>query len=461
MQGNQRTNPEFRFTIKLTGPKGPQATVKRQSRGREQAEEATTLLAMEQSEAIALHPAKRTVSRRRRSSRPMLIVIILLLLVGGGIFSVINDLIPLRITFPSLASATITITPDSWRLQKSYDLQAVTTPPVAAQQQIPARILSFTTDEQSITVPASGTGTAPATYASGTLTFQNTLSKEQTVPAGTVFIDKNGIKVANEQDAHIPGTQLLVDGTILAGTITVPAHALVSGDKGNIQQSDFNGTPSYISGITVENTTPFFGGQEQQTYHYVQQSDIDGAANTLQTTLTQKARTALLSKMSPDERLIDQIQYTRSVSSLYKAGETVGGSITVTVKVSSIGEVYNQRLAQTIVASQLQAEETRTLTTQYKLAGPITAQVISFKKLDTQGITSLRIQAQGLWIYQIADSKLQAMVRQIAGKRKNAAEAILQHGPGVKTAQIDLSLFAGNTLPQNLRQITLHEASTP
>src|SRR5207302_916732 len=204
-----------------------------------------------------------------------------------------------------------------------------------------ARILSFTTDEQSITVPASGTGTAPATYASGTLTFHNTLSKEQTVPAGTVFIDKNGIKVANEQDAHIPGAQLLVDGTALAGTITVPAHALASGDKGNIQQSDFNGTLSYISGITVENTIPFFGGQEQQTYHYVQQSDIDGAAHTLQTTLTQKARTALLSKISPDERLIDQIQYTHSVSSLYKAGETVGGSITVTVKVSSIAEVYN------------------------------------------------------------------------------------------------------------------------
>jgi len=391
----------------------------------------------------------------------MLIVIILLLLIGGGLFSVINDLIPLRITFPGLASATITITPDSWKLQKSYDLQAVITPPVAAQQQIPARILSFTTDEQSITVPVSGTGTAPATYASGTLTFHNTLSKEQTVPAGTVFIDKNGIKVANEQDAHIPGAQLLVDGTALAGTITVPAHALVSGDKGNIQQSDFNGTLSYISGITVENTIPFFGGQEQQTYHYVQQSDIDGAAHTLQTTLTQKARTALLSKISPDERLIDQIQYTHSVSSLYKAGETVGGSITVTVKVSSIAEVYNQRSAQTVVASQLQTEGTRTHTTQYKLAGPITAQVISFKKLDTQGTVSLHIQTQGLWIYQIADSKLQAMVRQIAGKRKNAAEAILQHGPGVKTAQIDLSLFAGNTLPQNLRQITLHEASTP
>jgi hypothetical protein len=51
------------------------------------------------------------------------------------------------------------------------------------------------------------------------------------------------------------------------------------------------------------------------------------------------------------------------------------------------------------------------------------------------------------------------MVRQVAGKSQKAAQTILEHQPGVKKAQIDLSLIAGNTLPQNLHQITLHEAS--
>jgi hypothetical protein len=466
-QANQRTETEFKFVIladgKPTGPKGPRAIVMRRRRAKKPSpgqNRATALLPTEQPEPITLTPVKQAISQRRRSSWPILIVSMLLLLLGGGFFSVSNSLIPLRNTFPGLASATITITPDSHRLQQSYDLQAVTTPPIAIQQQIPARLLSFTTDAQSITVPASGTSTIPATYASGALTFQNILSKEQTIPAGTVFIDKNGIKVTNEQNADVPAAQLLPDGNVIAGTITVSAQALAPGDKGNIQQLDFNQIPCYIAGITVENTAPFFGGQEQQTYHYVEQSDIDHAVNTLQKTLAQKGRTALLRKISPDEQLIGQIQYTHSVSSPYKAGETVGGNITVTVAVTCFGEVYNQQLVQTMIASQLQAEGTRTFTADYKLVGPITTKVVSIKQLDLQGTFSLRFQAQGLWIYQIPNSKLQAMVKQVAGKSHNAAQAILQHEAGVNKAQIDLSLIAGNSLPQNLHQITLHEALT-
>jgi hypothetical protein len=463
-QANQETNTEFRFVIladgKPTRPKGPRAIVMRQRRARKPINgqtRATALLPMERPEPLMLYG----VSPRRRSSWPILIVSILLLLIGGGFFSMSNALIPLRNTFPGLVSATITITPNSHQLQKSSDLEAVTTPPVATQQQVPARLLSFTTDTQSITVPASGTSTIPATYASGALVFKNILSTEQTISAGTVFIDKNGIKVTNEQDAGIPAAQLLFNGSVIAGTITVPAQALVPGDQGNIQPLDFNGIPSSISGVTVENTAPFFGGQEQQTYRYVEQSDIDHAANTLQKTLAQKGRVALLSKMLPDERLINQIQYTRSVSSSSKAGETVGGDIIVTVSVTCFGEVYNQRLAQTMVENQLRAEGTSTLTAEYKLVGPISAQVVSIKQLDLQGTISLQIQAKGLWVYQIPESKLQAMVKQVVDKSKKAAQTILEHEAGVKKAQIDLSLIAGDILPQNPRQITLYEALTP
>ena len=457
-QANQRSNTEFGFVIatdgKPTRPKGPRAIVMRQRRARKLTHgqtRGTALLPMEQLEPPSVSP-------RRRSSWPILTISILLLLIAAGVLSANDTLTYLRKTFPGLVSATITITPDSYQLQKSYDLEAVTTPPVATQQQVPARLLSITTDTQSITVPASGTSTIPATYASGALTFQNIVSTEQTIPADTVFIDKNGIKVFNKQDAVVPAAQLLLNGSVAAGTITVPAQALAPGNQGNIQAFDFNGTSSSISGVTVENTEPFSGGQEQQTFHYVEQSDIDHAANTLQKTLVQKGSTALLSKISPDERLINQIQYTRSVSSSSKAGEIVGGDLTVTVSVTCFGEVYNQRLAQTMVESQLQAEGAGKVTAQYKLIRPI-SQVVSIKQLDLQGTISLRIQAKGLWIYQIPSSELQAMARQIAGKSKKVAQTILEHDAGVKKAQIDLSLIAGNTLPQNLHQITLHEVS--
>ena len=459
-QTNQRTNTQFRFVIladgKPTRPKGPRAIVMRQRRGRKLTHKQTRVPPMEQPEL----PTPSSISSpRRRSSWPIVTISILLLLIAGGVFSLNDVLAYLRKTFPSLVSATITITPDSYQLQKSYDVEAVTTSPVATQQQVPARLLSFTTDPQSMTVPASGTSTIPATYASGALTFQNTLSTKQTIPANTVFADKNGIKIINKQDAIIPAAQLLFNGSVTAGTVTVPAQALAPGTQGNIQPFDFNGTPSSISGVTVENTEPFSGGQEQQTYHYVEQSDIDHAANTLQKTLTQQGRTALLSKMSPDERLINPILYTHSVSSSAKAGEIVGGDVTVSVSVTCFGEVYNQQLAQTMVASQLQAEGNSKLTAQYKLIRPISAKVVSIKQLDLQGTISLQIQAKGLWIYQISNSELQAMVRQIAGKSQKAAQTILEHQTGVKKAQIDLSLIAGNTLPQNTRQITLHEAS--
>lgn len=458
-QANQKSNTEFRFVIatdgKPTRPKGPRAIVKRQRRARKLTHGQTRGTALPPTE----QPGPPSISPRRRSPWPILTVSILLLLIAGGAFGANDALTYLRKTFPGLVSATITIMPDSYQLQKSYDLEAVTTPLVATQQQVPARLLSFTTDPQSITVSASGTSTIPATYASGALTFQNIASTEQTIPANTVFIDKNGTKVINEQDAIVPAAQLLFNGSVAAGTITVPAQALAPGTQGNIQALDFNGTPSSISGVTVENTEPFSGGQEQQIFHYVEQSDIDHAANTLQKTLTQKGRTAFLSKMSSDERLINQIQYTRSVSSSSKAGEIVGGDLTVTETVTCFGEVYNQRLAQTMIASQLQTEGTSKLTPQYKLIGTISAQVVSIKLVDLQGTISLQMQAKGLWIYQIPGSELQAMVRQVAGKSKKAAQTILEHDAGVKKAQIDLSLIAGNTLPQNSHQITLHEAS--
>src|SRR5690349_2429514 len=176
-QTNQRTNTEFRFVIpadgKPTRPKGPRAIVMRQRRGRKLTHRQTRVPPMEQPELLI---PSRVSSPKRRSSWPVVTVSILLLLIAGGVFNLNDVLTYLRTTFPSLVSATITITPDSYQLQKSYDVEAVTISSVAIQQQVPARLLSFTTDPQSMTVPASGTSTIPAAYASGALTFQNTLS---------------------------------------------------------------------------------------------------------------------------------------------------------------------------------------------------------------------------------------------------------------------------------------------
>jgi serine/threonine protein kinase len=225
---------------------------------------------------------------------------------------------------------------------------------------------------QSQTANASGTKQVPATTATGRLTVYANFNSQMSYPAGTVFTGKSGIPVVIDTDLNVP------DSNSNPVVVSVSAHAQSAGSNGNIpahdiDQSDFAGwscssfgastlsviiPTSITQGVGLSTTMrpdmplsgggyyvicnhqAFTGGQDAQTYSVVQQSDIDGAANSLMTQLTSSAQAALSAQMHSNEHVISPPQCKSSTASDHSAGD-VTGQVTVTVTMTCTDEVSN------------------------------------------------------------------------------------------------------------------------
>ena len=161
------------------------------------------------------------------------------------------------------SSAKVTITQAAYELTDNYIFTGVT-----------HSISQVKT--QSITVPATNVVLIPGRNATGILTFHNTQNPctvTRVIPAGTVFTDSHGISVVTD---HI--------STLGASCIaTVAAHAVKIGPAGNIGAHDIKQT--YHTTIIVDNPSAFAGGQFDQSYTTVQQSDINQAASSIAGTI--------------------------------------------------------------------------------------------------------------------------------------------------------------------------------
>jgi len=402
--------------------------------------------------------SNRTRRQRGRSLRVILRfwpLAVLLLLLGGSVLGVLSGYIPLAHLFPGITSATITITPDSKHLQSTYTITAVLSQPDETQPQIQARFLSATTPPQTQTVAALGHGTLPATQAQGFLTFYNALPYEQKVPAGTVFTDDKGIQVANSENVVIPAAQPPTEGFV-----TTPAHALLAGADGNIPALHFNFLPCCHDGVTVENIDAFQGGQNQQAYTYIQQSDIDNAARSLLPALLRRGESALRAQILAQERQAAPLSCLPLITSNQPAG-VQADRVTVTVKVTCTGEVYNQQAAQ-LLAENLFKKDGGTMSgPNYTLSGPVKTTITGVTQVDTRGIVLLHVLTAGRWVYQFYTAQKDEIIRSVAGENAQRAQSILAQQRGVGKARIDLFLAAENMLPENPRQITLVLQSPP
>ncbi len=378
--------------------------------------------------------------------RWLIVTLILLLLLAGLVLSAIVDIGPLPQFFPG-DSATITITPNSTVLQKTSTISAVTAVPDSAQLQVAARFLFATPPTQTSTVQATGTGITPPQQAHGLLTFYNALPHAQTIPAGTVLSDNNGVQIVSDQAAMIKPAQPPMEGTA-----EVAAHAATPGVSGNIPVHDFNATACCNPGITVKNEQAFNGGQNQQIYSYVQQSDIDNAAQTLTSSLTANGQQAVQEQMLQSDQLVGPPQCKPLITSTAAAGARVA-EVTVSATASCLGEVYNQQAAQSLAASQLKHAAQQTPGTAYALQGNISTRIISAKVTDASGTVLLHIQASGTWIYQFQGNWSRPLAMRIAGKNIHTATTLLQQQTGVKQAHIVINGLLHNTLPTNQSNI--------
>jgi hypothetical protein len=352
------------------------------------------------------------------------------------------------------SSATIIITPDSKDRKNTYSIFAVTGTPDPSKRQVKARLLSFTTHAQNQKVTASGIGHRPAVAAQGTLTFYNALPSTQTIPAGTVFTDTNGIKIANDQPAVIPGANPPTEGTV-----TVTAHAVNAGANGNIPAQDFQAIPCCAPGVTVGNTQAFTGGQDAQTYTYIQQSDIDNAVNSLKRSLIPGGQEGLQRLILPQEQSARPAECMPIATSDAAAGDQAQ-SVTVAESVTCVGEVYDQQAAFALAANLLKMEAASEIGTNYALAGHIVATTQETTLTDPNGSVLVSVQAVGKWVYQFNDVRKKSLMQLVAGKSMREAQSLLARQAGVRKTSIQVSGGIGNLLPTDPLRINIMPQST-
>jgi len=352
-------------------------------------------------------------------------------------------------------TATVTITPKSIVAQNKYVITGITSgQPDISKRQVSARLLSFTTQPQSKTVSATGFVNTPATHATGTLTFVNGSFAPYGVTAGTIFTDAHGVQIANDILAYIPAA----DPNTGFGRVTVPAHAVTPGSRGNIPAFDFsNMICCGNSSVEVSNTVAFTGGQDPQKYIAVQQSDIDNAAKALKQPLLQSALSSLNGLKHPNEQFVKTPTCTTNVTSNHQAGDRAT-SVTVTVTATCSGEVYDQLSARTIAADLLKTETDKS-NPGFALTGNILTTIIQ-ATADKSGKVTIVVDAKGLWVYQFNNAQKSQLAALIVGKTQAQATAILAAQPGV--GKIDgISISSGNTLPTDPSKITIVVQNVP
>lgn len=340
--------------------------------------------------------------------------------------------------------ATVTITPTSKDVKDTFVIFGVTGTPDPSRRQVQARVLSSTSTEQR-TVPATGVEQTSGERAIGVLTFINVSSSDITIP-GSVLTGTSGVQITFTGPVTVPANPPI---TAVAG------YAVSIGTSGNIAALDIDG-PCCVANdqIFVKNTTAFSGGQDAQTYTFVQQSDIDGAADALEPLATQNAQAGLQQQMYANEAAVNSPQCTLEITSNHVAGDKAS-NVTVTVQVTCTQEVYDQQAALSMAVNLLMQEAANNLGPDYALVGNVKSTVTQVTMTNPQqGTLSLFVTAEGIWVYQFSTAQKQALANMVAGKSKADALALLVQQPGVSQAEIAIS-GGGNTLPQDPHHILI------
>jgi hypothetical protein len=286
------------------------------------------------------------------------------------------------------------------------------------------RLLSPITLSQSQTVLTTGKGHQDARQATGSVTFYNGLFTSQTVATGTIVTGSDGLQVITDQAAAIPA-----GNPPSYGQVSVSAHALNAGVKGNIPAYDINHV-CCTNAVLVKNTTAFTGGQDERDFQTVAQRDIDTAAAPLQTTLVQRLQAAMQTRLGQDETL-QRFPCTPAVRPDHQPGQEAA-HVQVTVSATCTGIAYNSDALRDRVTQLLATQAGKQFGTGYRLQGNVQVQVAQASSQPAR--ITLTVTCQGVWVYQLSTQEEQQIKRLVAGKTKQQALHTLGHLPGIQGA---------------------------
>src|SRR5262249_16002668 len=152
----------------------------------------------------------------------------------------------------------------------------------------------------------------------------------------------------------------------------------------------------------------------------VQQSDIDTAANDLETTNMPAAVSIVQPQLANNEQLVGSPQCHPQVSANHKAGD-IADAVTVTVVFSCNGEAYGRGAAEKIAAQELIEQAKRDIGDAYVLSDQIVAIVkdASISDASQSSTVTVVVDARGTWILQLSTGQQWAWASSLTGKTKH------------------------------------------
>src|SRR5712692_217169 len=315
------------------------------------------------------------------------------------------------------ATVTVTLVPKSEQLMATGRLQL-------------GRILPPITLSQSQTVQTTGHGHQDAKQATGTLPFYNGQFQSVTIAAGTTLTGASGVQIATDQDATIPAESQTIPPTL--GQVTISAHALVPGIRGNIPPGDIN-QRCCASSLLVQNTTSFHGGQDERQYQTVLPQDIEQTATPMKATLAQSMQRAFQGQHTPTEH-VQLLPCTPTVTADHQIGAEAK-QVQVTVSQTCRAVAYNNDILLHRATALLSQQALKELGTGYSLLGDAHV-TITQATMTTHTPVVVSFTCSGTWVYALSQTAQQHIKTLIVGKTKQQALQLLRSLPGVQSVTI-------------------------
>ncbi len=402
---------------------------------------------------------------RKRGARPWLLIaaaaLLLLALIGGSVLAYS------RLAGPSTSStnrnsvtapsgATVTITPKSSALQKTYSITAVPGTPDSSQRQIGEQQISVTTPAASSTVNATGTAYTGGSYAQGVVDVYNfDTTKPLNLAAGSSYPSNAGCApsatIVLDADVTLQAAPAVGDATM---TSNIPMHISPKG------KAPGGCSPEYIMGSCSSSPCTEIAahivtdGTDPQPQTVVAQSDIDNAAAALEQNNQPNADQEIAGQLQSGQQAVGgTAQCSPNVTADHAAGDAAS-QVTVTVTFTCTGAAYTTKDATDLAAQLLKNDAQSAPGAQYAPVGQITSAITSASP-GNQGTENLVVSASGAWAYQFSTTDQQNLAALIVGKTAQEARQTLLAQPGVADVAIQITSGSGQTLPTNAREITI------
>jgi hypothetical protein len=306
-------------------------------------------------------------------------------------------------------------------------------------------LTSTKTNQKQVNV--TGKRDIPAKQATGTLMFRNGAAKEQTL---NPMFHVNGVTVVLDRSVTIPAAD---PNAGVLGLAQVGAHIVEAGP--NLPANSISGFCCTADSTISVSSSAFTGGQAEEHYTYLQQSDVDNAFNEVDRSSLQKAtRSDLDQQVRSNERALAETiscDAVKTTSSVAVGAHTTATTATVTISDTCREMVFDYQSTLQIAQKTLKSSATKQLDSHYVLQGNVTITKVQLMP-DTDPIFT--VTAQGTWVYNWTEAAKQELLKQLAGKTQTQALELLKTYPGVGAATVTLG-DGMKTVPTDPKQIAL------